>query len=213
MSKITKIEVQKRNKNRVNVFIDEEFAFACDGELVYKCNLNVKEEIELSKIESIVKEDNFIKCKNSALRVIEKAHKTEKEIIDKLILKGFDKNSIEKTIKFLKEYNFINDNKFVEIFVKDKIKNQGRKKIKYSLLKKGVSEDLIEDKINNIDSNVEETSAYSLCLKKYNNLIKREEDKYKLYQKLYRFLASKGYSYSCISDTVKKVMNTDDFME
>ena len=29
---ITKIEVQKRNKDRVNVYINEEFNFACSSE-------------------------------------------------------------------------------------------------------------------------------------------------------------------------------------
>ncbi|MCC5424208.1 recombination regulator RecX, partial [Clostridium botulinum] len=36
---ITKIEVQKRNKDRVNVYIDEEFNFACSSELIYYHNL------------------------------------------------------------------------------------------------------------------------------------------------------------------------------
>jgi regulatory protein len=32
---ITAIEVQKRNKNRVNIYIDGEFTFSCSAELVY----------------------------------------------------------------------------------------------------------------------------------------------------------------------------------
>ncbi len=36
MNKITNIEVQKRNEERVNIYIDNEFAFACYKELVYK---------------------------------------------------------------------------------------------------------------------------------------------------------------------------------
>lgn len=213
MNKITKIEVQKKNKDRVNVYVDHQFTFACDSELVYRYNIKVEECMDIKSILTIVEEDNFIKCKNSALRIVEKAYKTEKEIIDKLTLKGFDSKCIEKTMGFLREYNFIDDKKFTDMFIKDKLKSQGKQKIKYTLLRKGVSEELIKDKISNINSDIEEEGAYKLCLKKYNQLIKRESDKYKISQKLYRFLASKGYDYQCISDTLKKIMNTSEFME
>ena len=213
MSKITKIEFQKRNKDRVNVFVDEEFSFACDGELIYKFNLSKSKEVDIESLIEIINEDNFKKCKTTALRIVERSYKTQKEIKDKLILKGYDNKSIEKTIMFLKEYNFLNDDSYVDMYVKDRIRNQGKNKIKYNLLRKGVSEEVIEDKINNIDSSLEEKTAYNLCLKKYNQLIKRENDNYKLYQKLYRFLASKGYDFTCVSEIVKKVMNINDFME
>jgi regulatory protein len=36
MGKITKIEIQKRNKERVNLFLDGEYAFSISAELVYK---------------------------------------------------------------------------------------------------------------------------------------------------------------------------------
>lgn len=42
MNKITNVEVQKKNKNRVNVYIDEEFAFGCDAEIVYKYGIKKK---------------------------------------------------------------------------------------------------------------------------------------------------------------------------
>ena len=36
MNIITKIEVGKRNKERVNIYIDEEYAFSISAELIYK---------------------------------------------------------------------------------------------------------------------------------------------------------------------------------
>ena len=68
MGKITSIEVQKRNVNRVNVYVDEAFTFACDAELIYKQGIQKDSIIDVEAIKEIVKEDEFIKCKNSALR-------------------------------------------------------------------------------------------------------------------------------------------------
>ena len=77
MSIITKIELGKKNKERVNIYIDEEYAFSISAELVYKENLKVKDKVDVEKLKKIANEDNYIKCKNSALKIIEITYKTE----------------------------------------------------------------------------------------------------------------------------------------
>ncbi len=210
MNIITKIEVQKKNKERVNIYIDNEYSFSLSAELVYKENLKINEKVDIEKITFISKEDNYIKCKNTALRIIERTYKSEKELKDKLLLKGYDHLTIDKTIDFLREYNLLNDTSYVKMYVKDKSKLQGKKKIKYDLIKKGISDNLIEKEISNIDEENEKEIAYNMVLKKYNILSKRETDKYKLSQKLYRFLLSKGYDHDVVSNVVKRVMNTEE---
>ena len=64
MSKITKIEAQKRTKDRVNIYIDESYAFSVSTELVYREGLRKDLEINEEKLKKVVKEDNIIKCKN-----------------------------------------------------------------------------------------------------------------------------------------------------
>lgn len=213
MNKITNVEVQKKNKNRVNVYIDEEFAFSCDAEIVYKYGIKKNNEVNAKQLIEIMEEENFVKCKNSALRIIERTYKTEKEITDKLREKGYDEKSINRTIDFMEEYNLLNDKKYADMYIKDKIKVQGINKIKYNLLRKGVCEEVITDKITNISKDDEKEGALKLAQKKYNQIINREQDKYKVSQKLYRFLVSKGYDYDCINEVIKKVINMDSFME
>lgn len=43
---ITKVEIQKRNKDRVNVYINHEFAFACSAELVYIHNIEKGKSVD-----------------------------------------------------------------------------------------------------------------------------------------------------------------------
>ena len=47
---ITKVEVQKNNKNRVNVYVDEEYAFSCAAEVVYKYDLKRKRQSRLMNL-------------------------------------------------------------------------------------------------------------------------------------------------------------------
>ena len=116
------------------------------------------------------------------------------------------------SIEFLKEYNLLNDEKYAEMYIKDRLRSQGRNKIKYALIRKGVSEDILLDKLSNIDTEDENDTAFKLAEKKYNILKKKESDKYKLSQKLFRFLLSKGYDYDCCNSIVRRLTNNE-YME
>ena len=205
MNKITNIEEQKRNKERVNIYVDNDYAFSLSKEVLLKEKIKVNDIIDMEKMKKISKEDNFMKCKNSALRIIERTIKTEKEIREKLIAKEYDEESINRSIDFLKEYNFLNDENYARMYVRDKSKGQGKNKIKYSLIRKGLDEEIILEELSKIDEDEEENTAYEMALKKYNIIKKRESDSYKLSQKLYRFLISKGYGYDVASKVIKKI--------
>ena len=210
MNIITKIEVGKRNKERVNIYIDNEYAFSISAELVYKENIKVKDEINVERLKKLADEDNYIKCKNSALKIIERTYKSEKELRDKLVLKGYDDHIIKQTINFLREYNLLNDTNYAKMYVKDRSRNQGKNKIKYTLIQNGIDENIIEEELNKIDKDEIKEVAYEMALKKYRVLSKRENDNYKLTQKLYRFLMGKGYDYDLIKDVVKSIVKSED---
>lgn len=210
MNKITKIEVGKRNKERVNIYINDVFAFAIDAELVYRYSLKVNDEVDLEKLKKIAEEEEFSKCKSSALRTIERSYKTESEIKKKLEEKEFSEETINKTIKFLLEYNFINDYEYTKMYIKDRLINQGKNKIKYSLIRKGINSNIIDDVFFELDTKDSEMEkAYELGLKKYNSLVKRESDKIKLKNKVIRYLLGRGYSYGIVKDIYNKIENGD----
>lgn len=207
--KITKIEIQKKNKNRVNVFLDEEFAFSCSAELIYYHNLKKNEKINIELFKEIIREDNYLKAKNSALRVIEKSYKTEREMFEKLVGLGYDEKTSARVIKFLKEYSFVNDNKYADMFIRDKSLSWGKNKIKYTLLKKGVSEEIVENGLEKITYDMEVMSATKLVEKRYNTIIKSENNMYKVYKKLGDYLASRGYEYIIINNVLNKQIKVD----
>jgi regulatory protein len=210
MAKITKIETQKRNKNRVNIYLDDRYAFAINAELVYREGLKVNLEVDEEKLHNVSKKENLSKCKETALKIIERSYKTEKEIKEKLREKGYDLDDILKVVEFLKEYNFINDESYIKMYIKDRLRSQGREKIKYALLRKGIDGDLVEEELNSIDKDEERTVAIELAIKKYSVLVKSESDKYKLWNKLCRFLVGKGYNYSIAKEVVQEVFHMED---
>ncbi|MFW2490028.1 recombination regulator RecX [Clostridium chromiireducens] len=211
MAKITKIEVQKRNKERVNLFLDDEYAFSISAELVYKEGLKVNKEINFEEIKSLAENESFIRCKEAALRSIEKAYKTEKEIRDKLRLKGYEENAIDYSIEFLTKYNFLNDKNYAKAFIKDKLKSMGSQKIKYSLIQKGVSRDIIDEELYDLDKENEKNIALNIAKKKLNLIKGKESDNYKISGKLFRYLISKGYGADITNEVVKEIMLLEEF--
>lgn len=206
-NKITKIEIQKKRKDRVNIFLNEEYSFSCSAELIFSHSLKKGMDIDKEYLKGIIDEENYMKCKNDGLKAIERSYKTEKEVITKLIKKEYNEENIKRTIEFLRQYDFVNDYKYADLYIKEKIKKQGKKKIKYELLKKGIEESIINDNLNNISDEHEILTMNTLARKKYSILIKSEENSIKLYNKLFNYLARLGYNNSLIIEVIKRVMN------
>lgn len=209
MGRISNIEIQKNNKKRYNIYVDNEYAFSVSEDVLIKESLQKGLDIDDNKLSNIIQEDNFIKCRETAFRIIERSYKSEKELKERLLEKGYNNIEINRTIDYLKEYNFVDNEKLCEMYIKSKIKTQGKKKIKYQLLHKGIDEETINNVLDNIDSEYEREKAIEVATKKYNLLIKKEEDIYKIKGKLYAFLAGRGYEYSIIQETISKIINKD----
>lgn len=207
---ITKIEAGKKNKNRVNIFLNEEFSFACSMDLVYYYKLEKGKKVDLDLLSNIIEEDNYIKGKNDALRIIEKSYKSKKEIVDKLLVKGYEEKTITRIIEFLEQYNFINDEKYAEMFIKDKSCSNGKKKIKYMLIRKGIDEDIINNKLKDVEEAKEREAALRLAQKKYGILIKSETNEKKVYKKIGDYLAGRGYNFDIINSTLNKIIRLED---
>lgn len=211
MKTITKISENKKNSNRVSIYADEEFLLSCDKELIFKRGLVKGMKIDTDLLLEIAEEDTFIRARETALRSLERTMKTEEEIQKKLLEKEFDDDTIARVISLLKEYNLLNDARYAELYLKEKLRSRGQKKAKFELLHKGVDKEVLNEALDSLkDSSLEEETCFKLAKKKYDQLCKREQDPFKLKSKLYTFLAGKGYEYELISSTLRKILADSD---
>ena len=65
MPKITKLEVQKKNKERFNLYLDNEFEMGIDIDTLVKFNLKKDQILEPSDMEQIQKHDHYRRGLNS----------------------------------------------------------------------------------------------------------------------------------------------------
>lgn len=204
--KITKIEVQKKNKDRLNIYLDDDFAFGISLDVFIKYNLKKEQEIDNSFVEEILLEEENNKAINSALKYLSYRQRSIKEVKEHLKRKGYEETIMENTIGFLLEKNYLNDYEFANSFIRDKsyLNKYGINKIKYELINKGVSKEIIEKTLR-FDNDEEHSNALALAHKKmrsYKNL-----DNNSIYRKLGGFLQRKGYRFETVSKVLREVLD------
>ncbi|MCI6739044.1 MAG: recombination regulator RecX [Intestinibacter sp.] len=202
MAIITKIEAQKKNDDRVNIYVDEKFFMAIYKELVFSFNLKKGQEIDKDYLKNILDDEIYMKAKNKALNILSKSSQSEKQIQQKLS-KDFEEHTIDRVIEFLQKYKFVDDEDLANRIVNTNVNlnKYGKNKIKQNLYNKGIDKSIIEQAMNEIDSDKEFENALYLGKKRYDRL--KNEDPRKAYQKIGNHLAYKGFNY----DIIKKVLN------
>lgn len=191
---VTKIEVQKRNPRRRSVFIDGEFAFGLDEEVLYKSGLKKGEGLTQQRIKEITDEERKKEAKDAALRFLSFRRRTERQVREKLKKKEFDEKTIEATIDKLKEFDLINDLEFATSWVRDRLafKPRGKRLLKQELWKKGIRKDIIDQVTEDLCKD-EDKAALELVeriKKRYRNLEPKVARR-----RMYSLLLRRGFSY------------------
>ncbi|MDO5011514.1 MAG: recombination regulator RecX [Intestinibacter bartlettii] len=209
MGIITKIESQKKRDDRVNIYVDEKFFMAIYKELVFTFNLKKGQEIDPNYLKSILDDEMYMKAKNKALSILSKASQSEKQIKQKLA-KDYEEDTIDRVIEFLQKYKFVDDEDLASRIVNTNVNlnKYGKNKIKQNLYNKGIDKNIIENAIDDIDTDKEFENALYLGKKRYDRL--KNEDPRKAYQKIGNHLAYKGFNYDIIKKVLNKLFNDVD---
>ena len=209
MPLITSIEPQKKRKNRFNIFLDEEFGFAADENVLLKYNLKISQSLTESQIEKLIKENELGKLMDQSLRFLSYRPRSEKEVVDYLIGKISQKENIKysqakesplikQVVLKLKKYKYLDDFEFANWLVRSRIRSkpQGLSLVKFDLEKKGIDDEIINSIIAKYpDQTVLAKRAIEKKLANWQKLPKGDFKK-----KIYQYLASRGFNFETIGE-------------
>ena len=205
--KITKITVQK-NQKRVNIFLDEKFGFGLDLENHVLLGLKVGQELSDEEILEITKKAQYQNTYNNLLRFATLRPRSEKEIYDWFKKHKVSENLYIKLFDKLKHLNLANDYEFAKWWIEQRIqfKSKSKKDLEYELRIKGIAKEIINEVLS--ESGIDELGAAQKLIKK--NIYKWERlDKFKKKQKIYEFLARKGFGWPVINSILKRYLNSE----
>lgn len=218
MPKITSVEPQKKDFRRFNIFLDGEFAFGADEDLVVNRRLMVGKELNPSDIEQIIKEAEVGKLMERMYRLFNIRQRSEKEVIDYLKNLSFKRKAkeqegisafiVDTIVSTLKESRLINDEQFAQSWVDARKKKKGPRVIKQELFQKGIDKEIIEGVISSqaadYDGQIVAEQLLEKKMRVWKNLPKME-----LKKKAYDFLLRRGFEYEIVKDIIEKIMKKE----
>ena len=130
------------------------------------------------------------------------------EMYQKLEEWKIDESEHYAIITLLEEENFLNEKRFAESYVRGKFsyKKWGRRKIRYALLQKNISEKMIQDALaSEIDDKEYFATLAELLEKKWSDLLEKEEDSFKRMAKATNYALQKGYENELIREILEDI--------
>lgn len=197
-------EIKKIGKGeRYYLYVDDEMFGVYEGEILARHQIKTSQMYDDEFLEKLKHENGDYACFNRSLTLLEKSMKSEKMMRDYLYEKGYLSSSIDKAIDKLKEYGYINDSSFAENFINSYKGAKSKRKLKFDLMSKGISQEIIQEKLDCIDEQEEKDLALTLA-KKY---LKGRDLQGKTKQKFYNHMLGKGFDFSLISWAWEEVEN------
>lgn len=200
-NKITDLKIQKRNPNRVNVFLDGEFAFGLAR--IVGAWLKVGQEITATEIEHLMQKDGYQVCYQKALHFLSYRPRSTNELQKHLGKKDIPPETIANTIERLETNGLVNDLRFAEDWVENRstFRPRGSFALRAELRQKGVDKSIIETVLQTID---EEELAYKAGSAKASKL--RENDDQVFKRKLYGFLSRRGFRSDLVREIIQRIL-------
>jgi regulatory protein len=193
MGTITALSAQKRSQNRVNVYLDGEFAFG----LAYAAaaRLHVGQTLSVSEIADLQEIDTVEKAKESAVRFLGYRPRSQAEIQHHLQKKGYSEPTIAAVIERLTAVDLLNDETFARYWVEQRetFKPRGQLALRQELQQKGIDPKIIHQVLLQTD---ETAAAQQVAGKKAGQLAGLPEPEFK--HKLGQYLQRRGFPYNII---------------
>ncbi len=203
MPVITALEVQKRNKERVNVYLDDEFAFGLH--IMEAAKLRKGQDLTEAEIDALTNEDAIQKAVDRAIDFLSYRPRSTQEVRQNLVKKEIPESVIDIAIGRLQRLKYLDDEAFARFWIenRDNFKPMSPRALRYELRQKGIEDSILDPLLDEI-VDVHEAAYRAIEKRKWRFQGKtRHEFKKKLSGRLQR----RGFHYGVINDVIQQLMD------
>lgn len=199
MGKITRLAVQAKNKQRINVYIDDEFALglAYDVAVFLKIGQDVSPEL----LEEWQEKDTFIKAKQKGINYVSYRPRSIQEVRNHLE-KDFESSVADVAIDHLLAVGLLDDVAFATYWVDQRVtfKPRGCLALQMELRQKGVSRAVIDEVLLAVDETAVCLAAAQQKLNRYKGLPRDQ-----FWRKLGSYLQRRGFHYATFNPVLEQL--------
>jgi regulatory protein len=199
---ITTLRYQKRNKNRVNVYLDDQFAFGLAA--IEAARLRVGQALSDDDIARLRRQDDVERAHERALNFLSYRPRSEAEVRRNLRKKDVTDEAIEAVVERLTRAGMLDDREFARYWVENRLQfnPRGARALGHELREKGVPVSIIDDTLAGFD---EEPAARKAAEAGARRLAHLEPTAFR--RRLGAYLARRGFSYAVISPLLEEMLD------
>jgi regulatory protein len=196
--KITALKYQKKNRDRVSVYLDGQFAFGLPA--IIAARLQPGKFLTDAEIEALTEEGAAESAYNRALGFLSYRPRSRAEIAEYLKKHQVPEACIEAVLARLDRAGLLDDRAFAQFWVenRERFRPKGPRALRYELRNKGLSNEAIEQALESVDVSA---SAHRAAEKKARQL--RRVDELTFHRKLVDFLVRRGFDYEVAQEVAK----------
>jgi regulatory protein len=201
---ITAIEMQKKDNNRVSVFLDGEFAFGLHQDVLLESGIARGDVLGEERIAAILALEQRRRAKEKALRLLSVRSRSRKELADRLKLAKFAPDAIEAAMAEMERLGFLDDAEFAKVWCRNRtaIRPTGAFVLRQELRQKGLIDENVEKGLQAaFQEKSEPEVARELAGRRKKNLASLPEEKAK--KRLQDFLLRRGFNWDLVSELME----------
>lgn len=199
--KITALKVQERNRQRVNVYLDGDFAFGLAA--IEAARLKIGQSLSDEDIARLEAAETIETAHERALKLLSHRPRSEAEIRRRL-RRSVSEAVLGEVVARLRRSGLVDDEAFARYWVENRaqFRPKARRALKAELRQKGLTGDQAEAALDAAPAS-DDDAAYQAAAAHARRLAKLPRPDF--FRKLGGFLARRGFDYDTIRATVERV--------
>jgi len=202
---VTKLERQKRRKDRWSVYVDGEFVFGLDEVDLLYYKLSEGGEISPERLEYLRDQVIFTKASQRALDFLSYRPRTVKEI-EKKLSEDYAGDIIARVMEMLYEYKYADDASYAEEFAKERVNaGYGINKTEWDLRERGVEQEWIDAALEKVSGMQKQSAMAALGARYRNNTIMDDKEK----TSAFGFLMRRGFEPELAREALREFLTAN----
>ncbi len=201
--RITGMEPQANNPERINLYVDGHFFIGVHAEVVFQMGLSLEQELLPAQLEQLRHEEALQRAVDRAFNYLSFRPRSREEVRRYLKRKQTPPELIESVLTRLDRLNLVNDRDFASFWIenREQFNPRGSQVLRNELRMKGVARDVADELV---DEEKDEERALHAGRKKALSLMHVPDIDFATFRtRLGSFLQRRGFNYEVSSRTVR----------
>lgn len=202
MPTVTRLEQQQNNSERVNVYLDDEFAFGIN--IMDAVQLRKGQELSEAEIAELRNKDAIVKAADNIANLLSYRPQSSHEIRQKLSKKGYEEAVIEAAIERMTRMGYLDDRSFARFWIESRSRSKplGKQALRFELRQKGIADAIVRELLDELVD--ESDAAYQAAAGRVNRMKGHSQREFK--QKLGAFLQRRGFRYDAVNQALNQLI-------